>query len=201
MDARRINRGNEFHNSGKTNKNAVQSAEMGRKITRHNMGSRRALDGEYQTGTMVSGSTSPLRHGLGQGRRPTAYWRAESFARQGFGQNLGTGFVPRDRIHGKVHTRQAGISDVADKALIRRKSGGYPWLSSKHTPRVGAHGRPVNRMSSFWMKSRTRTRQARDIFEECQTQFSFSGILMAGLTPLLGETDLVRHFMYPKSTG
>ena len=42
----------------------------------------------------------------------------------------------------------------------------------------------------------------RDIFEECQTRiFRSDGLLLAGLTPLLGETKLIQHFMSPKAAG
>lgn len=118
-------------------------------------------------------------------------------------KNLGTGFIPRDKIHGKVRTRQAGIADVADKCLIHNGFGGFSVITFK-TYAQGWRSWQAGKPDIIILDEEPDENDAkqRDIFEECQTRiFRSGGILMAGLTPLLGETALVRHFMSPQSTG
>ena len=118
-------------------------------------------------------------------------------------KNLGTGFIPRDKIHGKVRLRQAGISDVADKVLVRHVSGGFSTLVFR-TYAQGWRSWQGGKPDVILLDEEPDENDAKqkDIFEECQTRiFRSSGILMAGLTPLLGETTLVRHFLYPQSKG
>ena len=118
-------------------------------------------------------------------------------------KNLGTGFIPRDRIHGKVRTRQAGISDVADKVLVRHKSGGFSVVVFK-TYAQGWRSWQAGKPNIIQLDEEPDENDAkqRDIFEECQTRiFRSGGILYVGLTPLLGETELTKHFMQPKAKG
>lgn len=114
------------------------------------------------------------------------------------GEDLGTGFIPKERIVGRVRTRQAGVSDVADQLSVRHASGGL----SKAVFKVYEQG---------WRKWQGAAPDAvyldeepedYRIYEEAQTRvLRTNGIIYATLTPLLGETALVRHFMYPKAEG
>lgn len=117
---------------------------------------------------------------------------------QNLGEDLGTGYIPAEKIVGKVKTRQAGISDVADQVQVRHSSGGL----SKAVFKVYEQG---------WRKWQGAApdgvyldEEPDDyrIYEEAQTRvLRTSGIIFCTLTPLLGETELVRHFMDPKTTS
>lgn len=195
----------EFHNSGKTNKERCS-------ICGNGVG--KSLGITWEAAAHLMGEYPDWYDGFRFDKPIEAWVGAIDADQQRIGvqshllgrdldKNLGTGFIPRDRIHGKVHTRQAGISDVADKALIRHKSGGYSVVIFK-TYAQGWRSWQAGKPDVIVLDEEPDENDAkqRDIFEECQTRiFRSGGILMAGLTPLLGETDLVRHFMYPKSTG
>lgn len=115
-------------------------------------------------------------------------------------RSLGTGFIPGDRIYGKVRTRQAGIADVADRVMVRHSSGGYSVASFK-TFRQGWRSFQAAAPDGITVDEEPDERDAiqKPIFTECQTRiFRSGGIFMAALTPLIGETNLTRHFMYPK---
>ena len=118
-------------------------------------------------------------------------------------KNLGTGFIPKDRIIGKVKIRQAGISDVADKVVIRHATGGYSTLTFKtYTQgwKSWQGGKPDG--ITFDEEPDESDAKQKDVFTEMQTRiFRSGGLLLGGLTPLLGETTLTRHFMYPKADG
>jgi len=118
-------------------------------------------------------------------------------------QNLGTGFIPRERIHGKVRTRQAGISDIADRVTVRHACGGYSTVTFK-TYSQGWRAWQAGAPDGIVLDEEPDENDAhqRDIFVECQTRiFRSSGILLLGMTPLLGETEITRHFMQPKAPG
>ena len=117
-------------------------------------------------------------------------------------QNLGTGFIPRGRIYGKVKTRQAGIAEVADRAHIIHRNGVSTLTFKTYTQgwRSWQAGRPDG--ITLDEEPDENDAKQRDIFTEAQTRiFRSGGILMTGLTPLLGETHLTRHFMAPKIEG
>ena len=111
---------------------------------------------------------------------------------QNLGEDLGTGYIPKEKIVGKVKTRQAGISDVADQIMVRHSSGGI----SKAVFKVYEQG---------WRKWQGAApdgiyldEEPDDyrIYEECQTRvIRTNGIIYCALTPLLGETELIRHFI------
>ena len=101
------------------------------------------------------------------------------------GEDLGTGYIPKEKIVGKVKTRQAGIADVADMLAVRHSSGGL----SKVVFKVYEQG---------WRKWQGAApdgiyldEEPDDyrIYEECQTRvIRTNGIIYCTLTPLLGET-------------
>lgn len=119
------------------------------------------------------------------------------------GENLGTGFIPRDRIIGKVKTRQAGMPDVADIVRVRHKSGGVSSAMMK-TYEQGWRAWQGAAPDGIWMDEQPdeNASNERMIFSEAQTRvFRSGGILYLTLTPLLGETPLITHFMSPKASG
>ena len=124
----------------------------------------------------------------------------------GTGEDLGTGYIPKHLIIGKPQTRQAGISDVVDLVKVRHKSGGVSsavfktydqgWRKSQGTaPHV------------VWMDEEPSSGSVPNkddyrIFTEAETRILTSkGVLFVTFTPLNGETDLVRHFVYPSARG
>lgn len=109
----------------------------------------------------------------------------------GVGEALGTGFIPRDAIIGKPQMRQAGVSDVVDKVKVRHKSGGVSEIIFK-TYDQGWRKWQGTAPEVVWPDEEPDVYR---IFTECQTRIMTSqGILMVTFTPLLGETELVRHF-------
>ena len=113
------------------------------------------------------------------------------------GEGLGTGFIPKDRIVGKVRTRQAGMSDVADQVQIRHNSGGVSTLIFK-TYQQGWRSWQAAAPNVVQLDEEPDENDAKQsgVFSEAVTRVVRSGgIIYCGLTPLLGETDLTRHFM------
>lgn len=195
----------EFHNSGKTNKEraAIDANGVGKSFCT-----------TWEGAAHVMGEYPDWYDGI-RFEKPVEMWVGAIDADQqrvgvqnhllgmDLSKNLGTGFIPLDRIYGKVHTRQAGISDVADKVLVRHSSGGFSTIVFK-TYAQGWRSWQAGKPKIVLLDEEPDENDAkqRDIFEECQTRiFRSDGILMCGLTPLLGETNLTRHFMSPKSTG
>lgn len=117
-------------------------------------------------------------------------------------ENLGTGFIPYESIV-ELEFRQAGIKEVIDTAVIRHKAGGHTILRFKTFEqgwRKWQSGDPdIIQMDE---EPNELDMTQRGVFSEILTRLvRNSGILYCGYTPLLGETDLTRHFMYPKSEG
>ncbi len=119
------------------------------------------------------------------------------------GENLGSGMVPKDRIVGKPRTRQAGMPDVLDIARVRHASGGNSTVLMK-TYEQGWRAWQGAAPDGIWMDEQPDENAANEkmIFSEAQTRvFRSGGILYMTLTPLLGETDMIRHFTNPKAGG
>ena len=118
-----------------------------------------------------------------------------------FGANLesaiGTGLIPKDKIVGKPSFRQSGIPNTIHQVMIQHKSGGYSTLIFK------TYAQGWKSWQSAAPDGITLDEQPDDndnkqkgIFEECQTRlFRSSGVMLVGMTPLLGETELTRYFM------
>lgn len=119
------------------------------------------------------------------------------------GENLGKGFIPKEAIAGKVKTRQAGISDVADVVRIRHSSGKLSQVLFK-TYEQGWRKWQGAAPDVIWGDEQPDEMAANEkrIFAEMQTRvFRSSGIIFMTLTPLLGETDMIRHFTSAKADG
>lgn len=109
----------------------------------------------------------------------------------GIGENLGTGYIPLGAIVGKPHMRQAGVSDVIDKVTVRHKSGGVSEIVFK-TYDQGWKKWQGTEPEVVWLDEEP---DQYKIFTECLTRTLTShGVVLVTFTPLLGETELVRHF-------
>ncbi len=105
------------------------------------------------------------------------------------GSDVGTGLIPADSIS-KVTYRQAGVSNVVDTVKVRCPHG----LSTITFRTFDQGWRKFQGAAPeyIWLDE-----EAEDfrIYTECLTRVLTSkGIIFVTFTPLLGETDLVRHF-------
>lgn len=113
------------------------------------------------------------------------------------GEGLGTGFIPGDLLVGKPRPRQAGIGDVIDIAYIRHVCGKDSIITMK-TYEQGWRMWQGAAPDVVWMDEQPdeTAKEEKPIFGEVVTRiFRSSGIMYATLTPLLGETEMIRHFM------
>jgi phage terminase large subunit-like protein len=113
------------------------------------------------------------------------------------GEGLGTGFIPGELLVGKPRPRQAGIGDVVDVAYVRHSSGKDSTIVTK-TYEQGWRAFQGAAPDIVWLDEQPdETAQIeKPIFGEVVTRIMRSGGMMyATLTPLLGETDMIRHFM------
>ena len=108
---------------------------------------------------------------------------------------LGTGFIPKEKIVGKPKSRQAGISGVADSCDVRHISCGVSQVVFK-TYEQGWRKFQGTEPEVVWLDEEPEDTDAQGrIYTECLTRLLTShGILMVTFTPLLGQTTLVRHF-------
>lgn len=113
------------------------------------------------------------------------------------GESMGTGFIPGDLFSGKPRPRQAGIGDVVDLARIQHVSGKDSTVVFK-TFEQGWRMWQGAAPDLVWMDEQPdeNAKDEKPIFAEVITRiFRSGGIMYATLTPLLGETDMIRHFM------
>lgn len=119
------------------------------------------------------------------------------------GENLGTGYIPAHLLTERPRTRQAGVSGVADIISVRHVTGDTVNIVCK-TYEQGWRKWQAAAPKIVWLDEEPdeNNQDQRDIFAEAQTRvFRSGGILYVTYTPLLGETQLTRHFMYPKAPG
>lgn len=110
----------------------------------------------------------------------------------GLGEDLGKGWIPRDRLIGKPTKRQAGVPNVVDSFQVRHKSGGISNCILK-TYEQGWQKWQGTAPHVVWMDEEPDNYM---IFSEAQTRvMTAKGIVMVTFTPLLGMTELVQHFM------
>jgi len=118
-----------------------------------------------------------------------------------FGENigdaLGSGFIPGASIVGRPRPRQAGVGDVIDMAHIRHTSGKNSLVVMK-TYEQGWRAFQGAAPDIVWLDEQP-DENAKDegpIYSEVITRiFRSSGMLYATLTPLLGETEMIRKFL------
>jgi phage terminase large subunit-like protein len=110
----------------------------------------------------------------------------------GLGEDLGTGWIPKDKIVGKPTTRQAGVKNVVESFQVRHISGGISTCNMK-TYEMGWEKWQGTAPHLVWLDEEPSDYM---IYSECQTRILTShGRIMVTFTPLSGETELVLHFM------
>jgi len=109
---------------------------------------------------------------------------------------LGSGAIPFERLYGKPKMRQAGVSDVVDQFKVKHKTGGLSYCTLK-TYEQGWRKWQGTAPDVVWLDEEPDTSQEQKrIYTEALTRLLTShGIMMVTFTPLLGQTDLVMHFM------
>ncbi len=116
----------------------------------------------------------------------------------GTGEELGTGWIPKNSIIGRPAMRQAGVADVVDKVKIRHATGGVSHVVMK-TYEQGWRKWQGSAPHVVWPDEEPEDYR---IYTECLTRvMTTHGVLLVTFTPLLGETTLVIHFTQPKASG
>ncbi len=178
----------------------------------HNAGAtfpERCLMAANQVGKTMCGGAETAIHLTGEypswweGRRfdkPVAWWtgaertedskdliQAELLGPQG---DHGTGWIPKSRLL-KATYRQAGVPEVVDKIYVRHKSGGTSECTLK-TYQMEAKGWRGKTLDGVWLDEECN----QDIFDECLTRVLVNkGIIYKTVTPVLGVSGVVRHFV------
>ena len=103
----------------------------------------------------------------------------------------GTGMIPgKDIID--IKYRQAGVSEVVDRILVRHKSKKRPSEIGLKTYEQGWRKFQATTQDWIWLDEEPEDFR---IFTECVTRtMTVNGIIMVTYTPLLGRTLLVDHF-------
>ncbi len=194
-----------FHNAGKDNHERLQMAANG-------------------VGKTLSGGFEAVAHATGE---YPDWWGGHRFMKANLGwvgsisnqtqreytqpvllgpdlaEGLGTGFIPKNKIVGRVSPRQAGISGVADEVKIKHKSGGISKIVFK-TYEQGWRMWQGAAPDWVWMDEQPddNAQNEKGIFAEAQTRvLRTKGLIFMTLTPLLGETETILHFTQPKAEG
>ncbi len=113
------------------------------------------------------------------------------------GEGLGTGFIPGEMLIGKPRPRQAGIGDVVDLARVQHVSGKESTVVFK-TYEQGWRMWQGAAPDVVWLDEQPEenNKDEKPIFSEVVTRtFRSQGIVYVTMTPLLGETEMIRHFM------
>lgn len=110
-------------------------------------------------------------------------------------ENLGTGSIPKSLLVDKPKSRQAGVSDVVDVFKCRHVSGGVSICTLK-TFEQGWRKWQGTAPHIVWLDEEPEDNEVQGrIYSEALTRLLTSkGIMMVTFTPLLGQTQLVRHF-------
>ena len=194
----------EFHNAGGENPERLLMAANGVGKT---------LTGAYETAVHATGEYPDWW----RGRRfitPPKLWACSISADSqkeyvqpallgtDLGEGYGKGLIPKHCL-GKPSTRQAGISGVVDVVPVKHASGGKSQLQFK-TYKQGWRAFQGSAPDAVWMDEQYDENNAeeRGIFSEVQTRvFRTKGIIYCTLTPLLGETEFITHFISPEHKG
>ena len=117
------------------------------------------------------------------------------------GDPKGTGAIPGKTL-GKITYKQAGVSNVADTLRVKHVSGGHSSIVFK-TYEQGWRKWQGAAPHVVWMDEEPANKKdEKGIYTEALTRIlSSQGIIYVTFTPLLGQTDLVRHFMNPPAGG
>ncbi len=117
-------------------------------------------------------------------------------------EQLGTGLIPKDTIAKEPELRQAGVKSVVDTLIINHASGKpvtMKFLTYEQGWRKWQSGDP--KIVLWDEEPRESEYGQEEILSEVFTRLARnSGIFMVGYTPLLGETQLTKHFMNSDDT-
>jgi phage terminase large subunit-like protein len=134
---------------------------------------------------------TPVRVWTGSPTNETSKQNVQTVLLGGTGEELGTGWIPRNRIIGRPTMRQAGVKDVIDSFQVRHISGGISNGFTK-TYEQGWQKWQGGAPHIVWLDEEPDDNK---IYTESLTRIlRTQGILIATLTPLLGWTDLSLHF-------
>ena len=182
----------EFHNAGKdhTERMLMAANRVGKTLS---AGAEVAfhLTGEYPDWWEGKRFEEPVLVWTGSPTNETSRDIVQKELLGGMGEDLGTGWVPKHLIVGKVTTRQAGVKNVAESFQVRHKYGGLSTCALK-TYEQGWQKWQGGAPHVVWQDEEPDNYM---IYSEAQTRtISSRGIVMVTFTPLLGVTDLVEHF-------
>lgn len=189
----------DFHNAGKDNNQRLIMAANG--VGKTLVGAAETaihLTGRYPSWWKGKRFEGPIHVWVGSISNQTQrdYTQPALFG-SNLGEGLGTGFIPGEHIVGKPRPRQAGIGDVVDIAYIRHMSGKNSTITMK-TYEQGWRMWQGAAPNVVWIDEQPdeTAKEEKPIFSEIVTRiFRSEGMMYATLTPLLGETDMIRHFM------
>lgn len=186
-----------FHDAGATNSQRMVRA-ANRTGKTHSAGAEVAMHatGEYPEWWDGRRFPGPILIWVGSVTNEASRDIVQKELLGGLGQDLGTGMIPRRHIYGRPKMRQAGISDVVDTIDVRHRAGGRSKIVFK-TYDQGWRKWQGTAPHVIWLDEEPDSTAANEkrIFSEALTRIlSTQGLLMVTFTPLLGETDLVRHF-------
>ena len=110
--------------------------------------------------------------------------------------SVGTALIPADTIK-SMELRQAGVKSVVDTLVVNHESGRpvtVKWLTFEQGWRKWQSGDPK---IILWDEEPDESNvEQKDIMSETLTRLvRNNGIWLVGYTPLLGETNLTKHFM------
>lgn len=110
-------------------------------------------------------------------------------------EELGSGWIPKEFIHGKPKNKQAGISDVIDVFRVKHITGGISTCVMK-TYEQGWRKWQGTAPEVVWMDEEPEDNETQGkIYTEALTRLLTShGVMMVTFTPLLGVTQLVEHY-------
>jgi len=117
---------------------------------------------------------------------------------ENLGDALGSGFIPKEDIVGRPRPRQAGIGDVVDSLRVRHHPSGRDSSIVFKTFEQGWRMWQGAAPNVVWMDEQPdeNAKEEKPIFSEVITRiFRSAGIMYSTMTPLLGETEMIRHFM------
>lgn len=135
--------------------------------------------------------TSPVEVWTGSPTNETSKQNVQPILLGGLGEQLGTGWIPKQFLHGKPTTRQAGVKDVIDSFQVRHISGGLSSCYLK-TYEQGWQKWQGGKPHVVWLDEEPDDYM---IYSEAQTRIlRTNGIILVTMTPLLGETELTLHF-------
>jgi len=195
----------DFHNLGSTHKERMIIAANG---------TGKSISGAYETALHLTGLYPDWWEGYRFKRAPKFWVGSITNEIQrdyiqtlligpDLNDGLGQGFVPKERISGKIHVRQCGLNGVVDTFRVKHVSGGTSVCQMK-TYEQGWRKWQASAPDGIWLDEEPdeNVSDQKDIFTEVQTRLvRTSGILYVTFTPLLGMTTLTDHFLNPKAKG